>query len=322
MKDKILECKSLSDVCKLCGYSVNGVGLKKAIEFLKIYDISVDLFNMRKKYEKSPNYCKYCGNIIIYEKKNNIFCNNKCSASYNNLGKLKSTETKKKISLKILEYNEKKNIEYVDKICPNCEKIFKVRDIYREKIKKYCSPKCYLDALKNKSSVTPEEYNLNICHNCHKEFIVLNTYKEKRRKYCCYDCRLEAMKRNLSLVMKERVKNGLHTGWKTRNIESYPEKFFKSVLENNNLDKKYKFNFPYGGYFLDFYFEEKKIDLEIDGKQHEYDDRKESDINRDIYLKENNIIPYRIKWKSINNEKGKLYMKNEIDKFIFFYNSK
>ena len=39
-------------------------------------------------------------------------------------------------------------------------------------------------------------------------------------------------------------------------------------------------------WFLDFYIElnNKKIDLEIDGKQHKYKDRIESDTKRDIYI--------------------------------------
>jgi len=33
------------------------------------------------------------------------------------------------------------------------------------------------------------------------------------------------------------------------------------------------------------------------------------------------IKVYRIKWKTINNEKGKKYIKNEIKKFLDFYES-
>lgn len=73
-------------------------------------------------------------------------------------------------------------------------------------------------------------------------------------------------------------------------------------------------------YFLDFYFEDKQIDLEIDGKQHEYEDRKTSDIQRDKLLINFGIKVYRIKWKNINNEKGKNYIKEEINKFLEFYN--
>ena len=59
------------------------------------------------------------------------------------------------------------------------------------------------------------------------------------------------------------------------------------------------------------------IYLEIDGKQHEY--RKDHDKIRDKILKDNGFNVYRIKWKSINSEKGKNYIENEINKFLDFY---
>ena len=129
----------------------------------------------------------------------------------------------------------------------------------------------------------------------------------------------------------ENIKNGTFKGWQSRNILSYPEKFWIKVLKNNQLFSKCEANYPVkkrelgldcdANYFLDFFFEDKNLDLEIDGKQHEYDDRKKSDKIRDKKLKENGIIVYRIKWKSINKDSGKKYMKEEIDKFLTFYNS-
>jgi very-short-patch-repair endonuclease len=129
--------------------------------------------------------------------------------------------------------------------------------------------------------------------------------------------------------MKERIDNGTHKGWLSRNIESYPEKFFKGVLKNNNLDNKYIFNHPINkrndlnvdepyNYFLDFYFIDKKIVLEIDGSQHKY--RKEHDNLRDERLLNVGIKTYRIKWKSITSEKGKEYIKKEIEMFLEYYN--
>jgi hypothetical protein len=41
---------------------------------------------------------------------------------------------------------------------------------------------------------------------------------------------------------------------------------------------------------------------------------------RDEVLIKNNYIVYRIKWRNINTEKGKEYIKNEIDNFLEFYN--
>ena len=59
--------------------------------------------------------------------------------------------------------------------------------------------------------------------------------------------------------------------------------------------------------------------MEIDGKQHK--SRTEHDNFRDKILTENGYVVYRIKWKNINTENGKNYMKNEIDKFLMFYNN-
>lgn len=36
------------------------------------------------KYELNPNKCKYCQNIILYNKRENIFCSSSCSALFNN----------------------------------------------------------------------------------------------------------------------------------------------------------------------------------------------------------------------------------------------
>lgn len=132
--------------------------------------------------------------------------------------------------------------------------------------------------------------------------------------------------------MKIRIKEGKHKGWQSRNILSYPERFFIRVLKRNKINNFCEPNYTIkkrdlgldddSNYFLDFYFEEKKIDLEIDGKQYELDERKESDKNRDKILTKNEIRVYRIKWKNINTKNGKNYIKNEIIKFLNFYNNK
>ena len=98
-----------------------------------------------------------------------------------------------------------------------------------------------------------------------------------------------------------------------------------TVLNNNNIE--FKHNHPVNkrnlglnnscNYFLDFYIKNKNIDLEIDGKQHR--SRQEHDDFRDKILIENGYVVYRIKWKNINTDNGKTYMKNEIDKFLEFY---
>ena len=103
------------------------------------------------------------------------------------------------------------------------------------------------------------------------------------------------------------------------------------VLINNNLLDKCIIEYPIkkrklgincnSNYFLDFYFPDKKLDLEIDGKQHFYKDRLESDKIRDLKLKENGFNVYRIQWKNPINKENKAYIKAEIEKFLNYYNS-
>lgn len=72
---------------------------------------------------------------------------------------------------------------------------------------------------------------------------------------------------------------------------------------------------------MDFFIEKNgvKIDLEIDGKQHLYEDRKIHDKERDEFLTEKGYIIYRVPWNEINSEEGKLLMKNKINDFLTFF---
>lgn len=107
-------------------------------------------------------------------------------------------------------------------------------------------------------------------------------------------------------------KNGTHSTWKTRNFKSYPEQYFETVLINKELIfEREHYTKPY---FLDFYFAEKQLDLEIDGNQHKY--RKESDKNRDEYLNSIGIKVFRIDWRNPKTKEGKQYITNKIEEFL------
>jgi len=75
-------------------------------------------------------------------------------------------------------------------------------------------------------------------------------------------------------------------------------------------------------YYLDFKLCKNgvDIDLEIDGKQHEYNERQTSDSKRDKYMNNIGFVVYRIKWNNINNEYGKQTMNCKIKDFLNFYN--
>lgn len=236
-------------------------------------------------YEKKSKFCKECGKIITISI--NKFCDSSCSAKYNN--------KKRKL-------------------------------LYNTKIKISNSLKVYFSKKDNENTLNK---SIGTCVICDKEFTKVR-FKNKRiskSKTCSVECRKKLRIDNTRKSINERIKNGLHRGWITRNVISYPERFFMEVLDNNNI--KYTHNYPVSkrdlgldnsyNYFLDFYIENKKLDLEIDGKQHKY--RKKHDNERDNILRKNGYNVYRIQWKCINTEKGKQYIKEEIDKFLKYYNN-
>ena len=232
--------------------------------------------------KKKIKYCPNCNNVVI--KKGNKFCNSSCAATFNNKKRILSDETKNKIKNSLNNRFFKRGITHEIK---------------------------------------------RICIICGNEFIIKRCLNGRLSKSkCCSDeCCLKLRHKNGKIIANERIVNGTHKGWSTRNIISYPEQFFMTVLNDNNI--KFKHNYPINkrslglnnscNYFLDFFIEDKNIDLEIDGKQHK--SRTEHDNFRDKILTENGYIIYRIKWKNINTKNGKQYMKNEIDKFLKFYNN-
>jgi len=49
-----------------------------------------------KQYNLDPTVCIYCNKSLSYEKRNNKFCNHSCSASFNNLEKIRNGFLRKK----------------------------------------------------------------------------------------------------------------------------------------------------------------------------------------------------------------------------------
>jgi very-short-patch-repair endonuclease len=255
------------------------------------------------EYIKNPKICKNCGEPLPYNKRKNIFCDSSCAGKYNNKYRDTSYITE--------EFKQKARDKTIEK---NKEKF---GENYQFDYSRY-------------------DFDIN-CYVCNKSLTQKQIRRKNSRKkfikksYCSNRCRsLDASEETNEKIRQtklESVKNGTHKGWTSRYITSYPEKFFIEVLKNNRLEYKHNFIISkrdlglndISNYFLDFYFEDKKIDLEIDGKQHSYEDRKEKDIARDKLLDNVGIKVYRIKWKNPINEANKEYLNKEIQKFLEFY---
>lgn len=222
----------------------------------------------------------------------------------------------------------------VEKTCPMCGKSFETK-LGHPKESTCCSRQCSnkffaapLDIehkMKIQSSVIRfHETNGSRCLiRCEECGAIINS--GKNRTFCSDACKAASVSHHerLSNASREavlkRIANGTHTGWKSRagKLPSYPERFFMDVLANNHIS--YEHDLPVGRWFIDFAIEDKMIALEIDGKQHEWEDRKQKDVEKDEYLTSVGWTVHRIKWKSINTDSGKLYIKNEIDKFLELY---
>lgn len=101
--------------------------------------------------------------------------------------------------------------------------------------------------------------------------------------------------------------------------DSYPEKYFKEVFDNENVE--YKQNYYQSGYFLDFAWPDKKLYLEVDGEQHYRDKRIiEHDKKRtQKLLDEGWTCLIRIRWseyKGLNETQQKEFVKSFIEKLI------
>ena len=293
--------KSKQDLCRKLGirFNQNGYNLNKDIlnilseigiienqisgKYIRNHYLEIQ----KRDYDLNPKYCEYCGKKLPFEKRFAKCCNQSCGSALGNKKKgHRSEETKQKISNTFLEGIKQHK--------------YKLANQYGEYV--YGVRKC-------------------ICKYCNKEF-----ESNKFQKYCSDECRQKSISKQSSLQRKKEIQNGTFQGWKSRNIVSYAEKFWKQVLDNNNIQYIREKLIEYGNlgngerYFLDFYIENnnRKIDLEIDGKQHQYKDRKESDIKRDNFINSLGIEVYRIPWNEINSENGKHQMQEKINKFLKF----
>jgi very-short-patch-repair endonuclease len=221
----------------------------------------------------------------------------------------------------------------IDRECLWCKKLFK--STTHKTHKKCCSRNCashhshsYVDTkkLSNKMKrlfregkiISKKKSNIEDRKCCICEITFKIPVWEKR-KTCSKGCNTKLARKISTKRYIDRVQNGTWTTWRKRAEPSYPEKFFMKVLENNDIP--YEYEFPIKQYSIDFAIHGKKIALEIDGQQHRLEERQKSDKNKDDVLKSNGWNVYRIKWDGDHTNSRKEYLKEEIDKFVSFYNT-
>lgn len=73
---------------------------------------------IRDEYEANPKFCPFCGEKIAFERRSAKFCDNSCSASYNNYGKNRHTRGIKQPQLTFCSCGKPKLRH--NKYCPDC----------------------------------------------------------------------------------------------------------------------------------------------------------------------------------------------------------
>lgn len=145
IRETIKNCNTQKELIVKLGFKYNGGTKRTVINACKKFNI--DLSNLNKKltedkYNLKPKKCKYCGEIIPYNKRENEFCCSSCAASFNNKGRRHTLETKKKLSKKAQEHSKNFNGDYNEyslKYCKNCGKLLTNGQ------KHFCSLQCLKD---------------------------------------------------------------------------------------------------------------------------------------------------------------------------------
>lgn len=95
--------------------------------------------NIKKDYRNNnPSFCKQCNAILEYKKRNNKFCSESCSASYNNSGRL-ITEKHKQTTSNTLKNKYKKGYNKNPNYCKVCNSKLE----YNKRKRTTCSKKCF-----------------------------------------------------------------------------------------------------------------------------------------------------------------------------------
>ena len=120
---------------------------------------------------------------------------------------------------------------------------------------------------------------------------------------------------------RKKLSNSLKMAWKRNGItsswthkESYAEKYFTEIINNNFDDKVFSKQYHLGTYFVDFAWINKKIYLEIDGEQHyKNQDNIKHDLIRNKFLEELGWRGIRIRWAMWKQD---TFKKDECIKFL------
>ena len=193
---------------------------------------------------------------------------------------------------------EKAQTQYLlnPKRCKNCNDII----AFIQKNNKFCSSSCSASFYnKNRKGVarpdiTKQKISVSINqtikitkppHTKIKQCTVCGKFHPRNAKTCSDECYSEL----LSIRVIDRIKQNKRSNYR-RDKKSYLEQSFEKWMIDNNIELTYideytiKNHLTRKWYFVDFYFPDINLIVELDGKQHEKPKHKQADNDRDEYI--------------------------------------
>jgi very-short-patch-repair endonuclease len=277
-KETLKKSTCRTDWAKLLGFKYfNGPIGKKLNSLIDKYNLDCshfDLGHKKRKYEVITKICPVCTKPFktqLGHKREKTVCSRKCSNTYFSESR-HTEESNKKRSKSIKKFLEKCDWEY-----------------YRPIVKKQ----------QKSRNINKQKYFLTECKNCRN--ITLAKYDGKI--FCSRKC-------TTKFYISKRIKEGKHKGWTSRAKcnRSYAEVYAEELLSQMGFNKHedYEPEYHQGKWFIDFAFVDKKIAIEIDGRQHELPERKIKDAEKDAWLIKNGWSVHRIKWRKLDFKTRKL----------------
>lgn len=242
--------------------------------------------------------CENCNTVNLGDYGSGRFCSSKCARGFST--KEKRLEINKKVSNIMKEKELKKTKNPKSKSSKNINKVIEKKLVIcvicsehflSKNNNIYCSKKCS----------TFSKNTIKNCKCCLKDFSA-----RKKQIFCSRKCCGKYTQNKL-------LENNTHKGWESRKDKtpSWAEQFVIDKLDLLGIE--YKRDYKINRFFGDFAFLEKRIVLEIDGKQHLH--RVDFDKNRDLIIEKENWKVIRIPWKHKNFK----FMHKEIDNFLITY---
>lgn len=282
-------------------------------------------FNGHKAQCKVHRKIKYGGQEEEFTKnyKNNL------SKSLQKSEKFKLYNTQRVINSQVKQQEFLNNWINEQHYCEHCGKL--MTEYYGSG--RFCSRACANSRIHTIESRKKTSNSLRKRHNdknnlpfCPALIDILDILKQnKANKKSLYKSKEKELENIIPIVIDE-VENRKQ-GWQSRSIKySYPEQFWKTVFENNNVNYLHsirihneKTGIGAASYEIDFLIND-IYDIEIDGGQHLEEDICTKDIRRDAYLTSLGYVIYRIPWINPIGLENKLKVKQQIIDLFNFLN--